>query len=274
MIGEHMPVVLLGPAIENSFLKFLRRDVISNFFAFLDLKYYRGKTKFWIAIEDAEILGYLLEHDKRILNLRGNVRCADELLNKASLIEADINVEPGHLQTVEKFYEPTRPIGISRGKITTLLAMEVNKKRFRPVIKHDSKKLSSDEFNEVEKLYTKFYDEMALGQVTRERIVETLSRCSTFGIYAGGELVSFASGSILEDVGHVAPVYTSLEFRGKGYATSACSALVRELLSQRDRTILYTPEDDIPAIRVYEKIGFAKTGHRFLAFWGRKIQSS
>lgn len=274
MIGEHMRVVLLEPAIEDSFLKFLRRDAISNFFAFLDLKYYRGKTKFWIALEDAEILGYLLEHDKRILNLRGNVRCAAELLSNASLIEADINVEPRHIQTVEKFYEPTKPIGISRGKITTLLAMEVNKKRFRSVIRHDPKRLGGDEFNDLEKLYVKFYDEMALGPITRDRIVETQNRCLTFGVYEKGELVSFASGSILEDVGHVAPVYTSPKFRGKGYATSACSALVRELLSQRDRAILYTPEDDIPAIRVYEKIGFAKTWHKFLAFWGRKIQSS
>ena len=266
-----MHVVSLDPAIEDSFLKFLKRDVISNFFAFLDLKFYRKKTKFWIALEDAEILGYLLEHDGRILNLRGSVKCAAELLNRASLIEADINVEPGHFQTVEKFYEPTKAIGVSRGKITTLLAMEVNKKQFRPVIKHDPKRLSGDEFNDIEKLYVKFYDEMALGQVTRDRIVETLNRCLTFGIYEGDELVSFANGSILEDVGHVAPVYTFPKFRRKGYATSACSALVRELLSQRDRTILYTPEDDIPAIRVYEKIGFTKTGHKFLAFWGHKI---
>lgn len=265
-----MRVVPLGPAIEGSFLKFLRRDVISNFFALLDLKFYREKTEFWIALEDAEIFGYLLEHDGRILNLRGSVKCAAELLNKASLIKANINVEPGHFQTVERFYGPTRPIGVSRGKITTLLAMEVNRKRFRPVIKHDPIKLSGDEFNDIEKLYVEFYDEMALGQVTRERIVETLNRCLTFGIYEGGELVSFANGSILEDVGHVAPIYTSPKFRKKGYATSACSALVRELLSQRDRTILYTPEDDIPALRVYEKIGFTKTGHRFLAFWGRK----
>lgn len=82
-----MRLVPLIPAIEDSFLQFLRRDVISNFFALLNMELYRKETKFWVALEDAEILGYMLEHDGKDLNLRGDVRCVAELLRKASLTE-------------------------------------------------------------------------------------------------------------------------------------------------------------------------------------------
>ena len=39
-----MRIVPLGPAIEDSFLQFLKRDVIRNYHALLDLKYHRDKT--------------------------------------------------------------------------------------------------------------------------------------------------------------------------------------------------------------------------------------
>ena len=106
-----MRVVSLTPAIEGSFLRFLRRDVISNFFALLDLELYREETKFWVALEDAEILGYMLEHDEKDLNLRGDTRCAAELLSRASLVEPLINIEPGYLPILKSFYEPTRRLG-------------------------------------------------------------------------------------------------------------------------------------------------------------------
>jgi GNAT superfamily N-acetyltransferase len=271
LLGECMRVVLLDPTIEGSFFKFLRRDIISNYFALLDLKFYRDRTKFWIALGNDEVLGYLLEHDGRIINLRGNGEVAAKLLSMASLSEVDFNIELEHFQTVKRFYEPTRPIGVSRGEVTTLLAMEADKGRFRPIIEHEPKKLGADEFDDIEKLYVKFCDEMGTGPITRERIMGMLDRCLTYGIYEGNELISFANGSTLEDVGYIAPVYTLPKFRGKGNATSSCSALVRELLGQKDRTILFVPEDNVPALRVYEKIGFTKTGHKFLAFWGRKI---
>ena len=63
-------VVPLEPAVEGLFTKFLMRDVISNFFALLDLKLSKDMTKFWLAMEDEEIIGYLLEHDNRVINLR------------------------------------------------------------------------------------------------------------------------------------------------------------------------------------------------------------
>jgi len=106
-------------------------------------------------------------------------------------------------------------------------------------------------------------------------MVETLKKGRlAYGIYEEGELVSFACGGpnpVAENLSHVAPVYTSPELRGRGYATSICSALVDELLDKSEKVMLDVSENNAAALRVYEKIGFTKTGHEFLAFWGRRM---
>jgi ribosomal protein S18 acetylase RimI-like enzyme len=269
-----MRVVPLDPAIEDSFPKFLRRDAISNYFALLDLKFSRNKTKFWIATEGAEILGYLLEYEGKIVNVRGEAGCIVELLKKLTLAEAEFFIEPSHLPIVETFYEPVRRIGPGSGKVAALLAMKVDRERFRPLIKHPPIELGMDELEDIEKLSVAFNEEMGFAPITREYTIERLRRGIFYGIYEGEELISSAfgtSGSVIEKLSHVGMVYTSPEFRGKGYATSVCSALVEKLLSQSEETMLFVLTDDFPALRVYEKIGFTKTRHSFITFLGRKI---
>ena len=119
---------------------------------------------------------------------------------------------------------------------------------------------------------------MTLGPITREQIGGILDRNTThgatYGIYDGDGLVSFASGSsVLNGFGHLAPIYTSPEFRMRGYATSACSALVRDLLGNNERTILFVSESNVAALKLYRKIGFTMTGHTFFTFWGQRIKN-
>jgi len=274
-----MRVVPLEHAMDDLFFRFLMRDVISNFFAILNLRYSREKTKFLLALESNEVIGYLLEHDDRIISLRGNAGCAAELLKMTDLATPELNVEPANFKTAKSFFEPTVPIGFRRAKINMISAMSVDKEHFRPIFKHSTQKLDESEFGALEVLYRKFYDEMTLGPITNEQIGRIFNRCTkygtTYGIYNGRDLVSFASASIiLKGIAHMAPVYTSPKFRRRGYATSACSALVRELLRDNERTILFVSEDNVPALKVYEKIGFSRTGHVFLTFWGRKKESN
>jgi len=276
-----MRVVPLKQDIEDSFLKFVEQDAIRNWFAILDLKYHRDKTNFWIALEGLEILGYMLEYDGEHLTIRGDARCTAELLKRASLTEPRVNIEPWHLPIVETFYEPIKPIyRPDRGKITTFLIMEVHREHFKPIIKYRPRKLTADEFDAFKRLHTRFVGEIAQGPIEHERIdgiVRNLFKYSLlYGTYEGGELVSFACGACGTVVGNlstVGPVYTSPEFRARGHAKSACSAVVSELLGKTERATLVTAQSNVVAIGVYEKIGFTKTGHKFLSFFGHRTRS-
>jgi GNAT superfamily N-acetyltransferase len=267
-----MRVEPLTSTIEGPFLEFLRQDVISNFFALLDLELYREETKFWIALNDAKILGYMLEYDEKDLNLRGDVRCTAELLKKASLAEPLINIGSRHLSILKTFYEPTRRLGPpTEEKISTLLVMGMDREHFRPIIGQNPKELGADKLEAVGNLYRRFYEEAGMDPGTREDILKAFREHLIYGSYERGELVSFASGVTTEDLSCVAHVYTPPKFRSRGHATSACSALVKALLDRSEKVIIMVLADNDVAQRVYEKIGFAKTGHEFLAFKGRKI---
>lgn len=267
-----MRVEPLTPAIEDSFLKFIRRDIISNFFALLDLELYREETKFWVALENAEISGYMLEHDGRDLNLRGDVKSAAELLNKASLAEPLINIEPRHLPILKTFYEPMRRLGPpTEEKIATLLVMEMDKKHFKPIIEQTPKELGANKLEAVGNLYKNFYEEAEMGPITREDVLRAFRERLIYGTYEGGESVSFASGVTIEDLSYVGHVYTLPKFRGMGHATSTCSALVNALLDRSEKVIIMVLADNNTAREMYRKIGFIETGHEFLVFKGCKI---
>ncbi len=269
-------VTPLRPDLKKNFERFLALDPVSNFFALLDLKFSGEKTKFWLAQEGEEIIGYMLEHEGRIINLRGSERCAAELLRMTKLTDPELNIEPAHLLTANGLFEPVEPVGASRGRINVIAAMAVEAKSFMPIANNGARMLGTGELAPLSRLYERFYEEMALGPITREQVWAILDRCArhgaTYGIYEGSSLVSFASGNhVLEEVAHLAPVYTLQESRSKGYATSACSALTEELLRSRERVLLFVSERNFPALKVYAKLGFSRTGHTFLTYRGRRL---
>jgi hypothetical protein len=53
--------------------------------------------------------------------------------------------------------------------------------------------------------------------------------------------------------------YVPLAHRGKGLATAATAAVVRDLLKRHPRVTLHVNEANQPAVRVYEKIGFERS---------------
>ncbi|MGB8781077.1 MAG: GNAT family N-acetyltransferase, partial [Candidatus Bathyarchaeia archaeon] len=56
--------------------------------------------------------------------------------------------------------------------------------------------------------------------------------------------------------------YTDPNYRNKGYALLATSAVTEEALRQAEAAALFVRSDNYPAIRVYEKIGYRKIGER------------
>jgi ribosomal protein S18 acetylase RimI-like enzyme len=81
-----------------------------------------------------------------------------------------------------------------------------------------------------------------------------------YGVWEGGVLVATAGThvwSVAEGVAAVGNVFTQPECRGRGYATWCTGAVARDALAAGlDAVVLNVRDDNAPAIRVYEKLGF------------------
>jgi len=245
---------------EAAFLRFLRRDRISNYYVLYDLRYLRDRLHVWVASDTSGIQAYMMEYDGRILHLRGNPHWVTELLSVSDLSEPMLNVEPRHLAMVSERFEPVEPADRrTDGLITTFLTLKATSASFKPLIRHDVQELNQ----------THLPDVVSLMELEPQRVQELL-RGVGFGAFSDGRLVSCAfSPNMLEDLAIIRGVFTTADERNKGYSSSVCSALVGKLLGQGRDVILFVSKDNPAAIKVYSRIGFEDTGSVSLAFKAR-----
>jgi GNAT superfamily N-acetyltransferase len=259
-----LKVVPLERVHENQFFDFLDRDRILHIFTIYDLKFMKEKTRVWLAFQDREICGYLFEFDKRIVHTHGTVRSVTRLLDFIDLKELTFVIEPNHLTLVTKFYEPIEPTDqTTRGKITKYLVMKTNAQTFIPSVRHPVKRLDRQALQQVLE---------DLGEDWKKRIEDALSRGLAFGAYHDDRLASVATVTeIVGDLALIRGVCTVPSLRRKGLATSACSVLIEELIGLGKKAVLWVATDNLPARRVYQKIGFLKTGKNLLGFKAKRI---
>jgi len=252
---------VLGSNNENQLIEFMNRDRLSNFFTFYDLKHMRDKTKTWIALSNNKIVGYLLEYDNRVLQLRGQRRSAIPLVKNLDLTTPLFNIEPKHLSAIRGLYKPTEPADSTTvGLMTTFIVMKTTPQTFTPIIRHRVQELKKENARELGELFG----------AEPERTLDLLKGVA-FGIFEDKRLVSCAaSPDILEDLAIIRGVKTVPDERNKGYSTSVCSALVRRMHQLGKETFLYVSKDNSAALKVYRKIGFRETGHAFFSFLARR----
>jgi GNAT superfamily N-acetyltransferase len=248
---------------EQRFFDYLDKDRALHIFTIYDVKYRREKTEIWAAFRGEEIIGYLFEYDKRIVHTHGAKEGVTELLGFIDLDELVFVIEPQHLAIVERHFEPVEPTDpSSKGKITQYLVMKTGFDTFQPIIKHRVKRLTAGNLDEASK---------SLGEEYRKIIENALNGGLAFGAYENGSLASIVTvPEIIEGLAFIRGVYTIPSLRSRGLATSACSALVEEVLRLGKEALLWVAEDNLPARRVYEKVGFEKTGHILLGFKARR----
>jgi predicted GNAT family acetyltransferase len=77
------------------------------------------------------------------------------------------------------------------------------------------------------------------------------------GIREGDQLVAMA-GERLRPLGYteISAVCTHPEYRGRGYASSLVSALIQKITKRDETPFLHVRNENVAAIRVYEKLGF------------------
>ena len=94
---------------------------------------------------------------------------------------------------------------------------------------------------------------------SKQRCKELLEKCGVYGIFDKDRLVSAAvSVKMLPDVGEIRGVFTHPKYRGRGVGTMATSAATEDVLKHADGSNLYVGAHNIPAIKVYEKLGYRK----------------
>ncbi|MEM2106108.1 MAG: GNAT family N-acetyltransferase [Candidatus Bathyarchaeia archaeon] len=263
-MSTELKTTRLEKSNEEYFLRFLQKDEVRHVFTIYDLRYNRNKTQIWTATENHEVHGYLFEFDKRIIHTFGTAESIAKLIHYVGLSEPTLVIEPHHLTVVRKFFEPIEPTDkASKGKITTYLVMKATAKTFKPSIQHKIKKLDIEDLTEVAKNF---------GEEWANRIKDAIEKGIAYGAYDNHTLASTATTSeILDTIALIRGVYTVESLRGKGLATSAVSAIVKEIINLGKDAVLWVAEDNAPARHVYEKIGFQQTQHTLLGFKARKL---
>jgi len=83
-----------------------------------------------------------------------------------------------------------------------------------------------------------------------------------YGVEQDGQLIAAAGTHLVSavySVGAIGNVMTHPDHRGRGYATLTTQAVCDELVRRRIQTIvLNVRQDNVAAVRVYEKLGFAR----------------
>ena len=257
-------VVPLEESDESMFINFLEKDKILHIFTIYDLRNFKDKTKVWIAFKNNEICGYVFIFNDSIVHTHGATEGVKELLGYVTLETATFVIEPAHLETVKKFYQPESPTDeASKGKITKFYVLKLNHEDFKPLIKHDTKKLGVNNLDEVSESF---------GEEWKTRVQNAIKSGLAYGAYENQKLVSVATvPEIVDEIALIRGVFTLPQYRNRGYATSACSALVRELLSKGKTPILWVAKDNLPARKVYRKLGFKRTKYVLLGFKAKKI---
>jgi predicted GNAT family acetyltransferase len=148
-----------------------------------------------------------------------------------------------HRRVTENHYVMSRPQLMKRQKVTA--------EEFQPT-DGPAVRLEIGDLPLINRLYSQE------GTATGYR-PEHLEHAMYCGAFVGGELVSIAGThafSRAERVAVVGNVYTHPQYRGRGLAGTATSAVTRELLQVCDLVVLTVEADNKAALRVYEKLGY------------------
>ncbi len=261
---SHFEIVSLEEFGENEFMKFLDQEKILHIFTIYDLRRFRERTRVWIYLKQNKIEGYIFVFNELYTHTHGTAESIKGLLSRVSTSEPIFVIEQGHFAEIRKFYEPIEPTDkTSKGRITTYAVLKLEQADFSSSIRHEVKKMEIGHLNDVL---------VCLGEEWRTHLEDAVNRGLAYGAYVNKILASFATvPEMIDEIALIRGVYTMPEFRNMGVATSACSALVQELFEKEKTPILWVAEDNLPARKIYEKLGFRPAKHILLGFKAKKL---
>ncbi|MFX0162699.1 MAG: GNAT family N-acetyltransferase [Candidatus Hodarchaeota archaeon] len=248
------------------FLDYIRKDFGPNVFSLWNFLHEPSTTETWVQLkDDEEVVGYVQKHFserwERIFFTMNGMVSEDLFLKTVGEKESlYFSVDPEHLPMVTRIFEPRgSPFYPYAGDIACFLVMNISKDRFKRCLREkEAVRLSLEDIEKQDML---------------EECEIFLKHGWGFGVFRANRLVSWAFGwDFLEDFAVVRDVSTLEEFRGKGYGTIVSSAVVSFAFDVMEKpcVFLWVEESNIPAKKIYEKLGFEVAGKR-MSFDGRRI---
>lgn len=100
-------------------------------------------------------------------------------------------------------------------------------------------------------------------QLSPSEAASLIRKMRYHGVFEGKRLASIA-GTYLRtrDIWVLGDVFTRPESRGRGYAKAVTSSVTLDVLNAGAMALLHVEEDNIPARRVYESLGYRAIGRR------------
>lgn len=96
-------------------------------------------------------------------------------------------------------------------------------------------------------------------ELFRTRILERITRGRDFIHLLDRELVFKTNVAALSPLGgQIEGIYTLPRFRGRGFGTSGTAAVTTWVLERAQRAVLLVNEDNTPARRIYESLGYRR----------------
>ena len=241
---------------KQRFFECLKSDVIKHVFAFYDVQYDPQHTTTYVAFEKNRLMGYILIYtgaDVPSVILESEEDAAETLIAHAPQNGFIMHATPNLLPIIKR--------NLSNAKDYTENWMLIRKPEASFYNSKLVKRLLTEE--DAVTLANLLLQRTDRPKRMMQRYIEWVTKLPVYGVFKEGVLVSYAGSFIqLPQVWMIGGVYTDPNYRNKGYALLATSAVTEEALRQAEAAALFVRSDNYPAIRVYEKIGYRKIGEK------------
>ena len=178
----------------------------------------------------------------------------------AILHEMESTLNPPELYAVVR--PEVIPLLMERYHLSHEIAMQrmvLDPTQYHPSMSDNVVRLGLADLEAVQSLYA---DGAASGEAPDWFSQEMLAQGVFYGIREAEKIVAIVGTHIVstsEGVGCLGSIYTRRDRRGRGLSTNVTSAVIAQLLNMKLRTIvLNVREGNVPAIGVYERLGFQR----------------
>lgn len=128
--------------------------------------------------------------------------------------------------------------------------------------------LEESDFDAFNSLFSAFGEELGLDQgqtleVKRQNFLNATNKQHWWGLFQNGELIAIcAYNAHVEKMAQLGGIYTTPKMRKKGCSKRLLQQMIQDSIQVHhvEKLVLFTQEDNMPARRLYESLGFKQIG--------------